>query len=94
MPASSGLLRFPIRVELPARSSAVQPEPGARAHLMGQIIEINPTATRDFLARFGEKALGDYLDHLQSAQEPRGPGASRLRAPGRPAVTQRRSRDV
>ena len=36
------------------------------------IIQINRSATKDFLDRFDTRSLKRYLDHLQLTQEPRG----------------------
>lgn len=62
------------------RAPATDPERGEREttalnteQLADRIISINPTATREFLGQFGQGPLRDYLDHLLSAQQPRGP---------------------
>lgn len=41
-----------------------------KRNLIDHIMEINPTATPEFLARFDEKDLGEYLHHLQSVSAP------------------------
>jgi hypothetical protein len=42
-----------------------------KRQLIDGIREHNPTATPLFLAQFDEQALGQYLEHLKSAQEKR-----------------------
>jgi hypothetical protein len=41
-----------------------------KRNLINHIMELNPTATPDFLARFNEQDLGEYLQHLQSVSGP------------------------
>jgi|GEM_PF-1191588 len=95
IPASLSLRR-PVRIDLSLFS---RPGPVARAHtaspmagLISQIIEINPSATSDFLVRFGEPALREYLAHLQTGQEPRGRSSTWVRSAGRPAIVTRAAR--
>lgn len=92
IPASLSLRR-PVRIDLSLFSRSA---PAPRAHtpspvagLISQIIEINPSATSDFLARFAEPALREYLSHLQTGQEPRGRGSTWVRSAGRPAIVTR-----
>ena len=54
--------------------------------LIDRIIRINTSATTEFLNRFAEPELSEYLEHLLSAQRPRGRRAVRVRAPGRPGI--------
>lgn len=54
--------------------------------LIEQIIEINPTAQRDFLARFHRRDLCRYLEHLNVLARPRGRGSAWVRVPEAPAV--------
>jgi len=61
----------------------------SREHLIDGIIAINPTATVTFLTRFPDAALRGYLDHLLSAQEPRGRTASWVRPGDSPAIVVR-----
>jgi hypothetical protein len=64
-----------------------------REQVVSRIIQINPTATSDFLERFSEHNLGQYLDHLVAASGPRG-GHSRWLRPGdSPAITERAAED-
>jgi hypothetical protein len=42
-----------------------------REGLLAQIRTFNPTASRDYLARFDDESLRLYLDHLQMTIEPR-----------------------
>ena len=70
-------LTFP---RLPRRPAATAPDTHAQepelapaqALLVSQIIELNPSATVGFLRTFADSALRNYLDHLRSAQVPRG----------------------
>jgi hypothetical protein len=48
---------------------------------------MNPSATPEFLARFGEQSLGNYLEHLVSALEPRGRTARWVRRNETPAIS-------
>lgn len=63
-----------------------------QARLMNQILELNPSASMDFLAQFSPSALSDYLEHLASAALPRGRSARRARPENTPAVTVRTAR--
>jgi hypothetical protein len=42
----------------------------SRAQLIERIMQLNPTATPEFLARFSEAALAHYLEHLSVMDEP------------------------
>ena len=42
-----------------------------KRQLIDQIMTVNRSARPGFLARFDDDALGDYLDHLLAAQQPR-----------------------
>lgn len=68
-----------------ARPSSMSPE-SPREQLVDRIIRINTSATAEFLNRFAEPELSEYLEHLLSAQRPRGRRAVRVRAPGRPGI--------
>ena len=59
-------------------------EPGTmtREQVVDRIITINPTATRGFLDKFKKKSLDLYLDHLQHAEQPRGPRSKPWKRPG------------
>ncbi|GJQ28150.1 MAG: hypothetical protein HBSAPP03_00340 [Phycisphaerae bacterium] len=63
-----------------------------RAQLIGRILEINPSATPEFLARFTGPALAEYLDHLTLTIEPRGRGSVWVRRAGPSAIMVRASR--
>lgn len=63
-----------------------------REQVVDRIITINPTATAEFLARFSERSLRAYLAHLQSATQPRGPGARWERPGDSPAIVAREAR--
>jgi hypothetical protein len=51
-----------------------------------RIMTINPTAAAEFLARFKSESLANYLEHLVSAQQPRGRGHRWLRPGDSPAI--------
>jgi len=77
-------------------AEATEPEtPGAltKVRLVERIIEMNPTASEQFLRVFSHKRLMDYMEHLASAQEPRGRNASWLRRGDSPAIVAREPRD-
>ena len=59
----------------------------SREQLVDRIAEFNTSATPEFLARFGQQSLGNYLEHLLSAQEPRGRAARWVRRPETPAIS-------
>ena len=54
--------------------------------VVGHIIELNPTASADFLAQFEPASLSLYLEHLLASQEPRGRGSSWRRPGDTPAI--------
>lgn len=72
---------IPAAVENELRECAL-----TREQLILQIQNLNPTATISSLARFSARALGLYLDHLQSAFEPRGRMARWIRPAETPAI--------
>lgn len=57
-----------------------------REQVVDRIITINPTATKDFLDAFESPHLGNYLDHLVSAQRPRGRDSRWSRPGDSPAI--------
>lgn len=57
-----------------------------RAQLVDQIMAHNATATEMFLSGFSERELETYLDHLLSAQRPRGRDAVWQRPGDAPAI--------
>lgn len=65
----------------------------SREHLIDGIIAMNPTATVTFLSRFSDTDLRGYLDHLLSAQEPRGRSAAWVRPGDSPAILVREPLD-
>ena len=65
----------------------------SRMQLIDRIGEMNPSATPEFLARFGHQSLGNYLEHLLSAQEPRGRTARWVRRNETPAIERWEPRD-
>lgn len=76
-----------------ANAVAVPRSKLSREHLIDGIIAINPTATVAFLSRFADTALRGYLDHLLSAQEPRGRSAAWVRPGDSPAIVVREPLD-
>ena len=61
----------------------------SRAQVMTRIIELNPTASIDYLARFDDEALADYLAHIDTAIDPRRARVGWLRKDTVPAVATR-----
>lgn len=51
----------------------------SREQLIDRIQSLNPTASAEYLGRFGEQSLSLYLDHLLALCEPRGRMARWLR---------------
>lgn len=65
-----------------------------RSQVVERIISINPTASVEFLARFQDRALRGYLEHLHAVQEPRGRATARwVRPADSPAIMSRSPRD-
>jgi hypothetical protein len=62
----------------------------SRAQLIERILEHNPTATPEFLSRFNENSLADYLDHLCVVDEPAVPWVRKGIAP---AIVRRNPRE-
>jgi hypothetical protein len=62
----------------------------SREQVVDRILTINHSATADYLAQFAEPELNKYLDHLLSAQEPRGRHARWDRPGDAPAIMTRR----
>ncbi len=65
--------------------------PSDRERVIARIIELNPSASAEFLSQFGTEQLGLYLEHLLSSQGPRGRDAVWLRPGDTPAVLGARS---
>ncbi|MGP1271890.1 MAG: hypothetical protein ACTS22_01010 [Phycisphaerales bacterium] len=65
--------------------------PGDRESCIRRIIELNPSATAEFLAQFSAEQLALYLEHLLSAQSPRGRQSVWSRPGDTPAIMLRRS---
>lgn len=89
---ASALLNRPVCVEVPFDV----PDPAAPgltcAQLVERIVQLNPSATPDFLSRFNHQALEDYFEHLQLTTSPRGRDSLWVRRPGSAAVTVRAAR--
>lgn len=62
-----------------------------RDRAITEIIELNPTASREFLSLFDDVALCQYRDHLVHATRPRGSTAGWIRPADAPAVVCRTS---
>lgn len=75
--------------ELTAQAETPDPIAAGRAQLMSSILERNPSASLEFLARFPEPALKDYLEHLELIAEPRQRGRGWVRRGGTPAIVTR-----
>lgn len=63
----------------------------SRAQMMTRIIELNTSASIDYLAGFDNEALGDYLAHIDTASDPRRARIGWLRKNSVPAVAFRES---
>lgn len=74
-------------------SSEAQEGRVPQVSLMQQIIELNPTATAGFLARFAESSLRHYLDRLAMAKQPRGRDSRWVRTGETPAIMARETID-
>jgi hypothetical protein len=64
-----------------------------RGQVIERIMTMNPTAGVDFLADFSERSLRAYLDHLASAQIPRGRMARWVRPGDTPGIVMAEPRD-
>jgi len=53
-----------------------------RARLVEELLQLNPTATVEFLSRFDDAALIQYKAHLEASREPRGRDARWARPDG------------
>ncbi len=60
-----------------------------REQLLDRIMTFNPSATSEFLARFGDDDLEEYLQRLTRATGPRGRHDTWVRPPGPPGVSSR-----
>ncbi len=57
-----------------------------REQLTEHIRALNPSAPADWLDQFDDEALAHYLDHLQTAMEPRGRSSRWVRRGETPAI--------
>lgn len=57
-----------------------------RSQITTRIMNVNPTASPEFLAEFSIDELSSYLEHLHSAAQPRGRWARRVMPVGERAV--------
>lgn len=65
----------------------------SRSQLIERIITHNPTASVEFLEGFSQTRLRNYLDHLISAQIPRGRMARWVRPGDTPGIVMAEPRD-
>jgi hypothetical protein len=63
-----------------------------REQVVDRIVNLNPTASTDFLSRFGEGPLSEYLARLDRAKGPRGREARWVRTGSSPAIVVRVAR--
>lgn len=77
----------------PATGDPVTSELLSRSQLIERIITHNPTASIQFLDGFTQAALRNYLDHLLSAQTPRGRLARWVRPGDTPGIVMAEPRD-
>jgi len=85
---SKPVSRFFVR-DLEPAAQTPDPIAAGRAQLMAGILERNPSASLEFLGRFSEPALKDYLEHLELISEPRQGGRGWVRRGGTPAIVTR-----
>ncbi len=64
----------------------------SRSAIVEQILEINNTASLEFLSEFSDQDLSNYLNHLLWLQQPR-TGQARWVRPGDSPAVMARSRD-
>ncbi len=92
--------RLPVRLDIswmkgadaPSTTAESAADLPANAVVLSQILELNPTASPEFLGQFSDSALHAYLDHLLDAASPRGRFARRVRPDNTPGVTWRTAR--
>ncbi len=65
-----------------------------REHLAGRINALNPTAGVEWLGRFNDASLRDYLDRLERLAGRRGPETRWERPGGAPAIDGRISEEA
>lgn len=87
MPAMT--LAQPVRIELAEQASLLDREFAeprvnglTRSQITARIIAMNQTASIEFLDQFDIEELSNYLEHLNSAAQPRGRWARRVVQPG------------
>jgi len=79
------------RAESPAGASAEARL--TREQMVERILDLNKSATNDFLDRFEDPPLRNYLDHLIAASSPRGAQSRWIRRGDTPAIVSRESDD-
>lgn len=77
----------------PSDGEFVTSELLSRSQIIERILAHNPTASVEFLEDFSEQALRTYLDHLLSAQIPRGRMARWVRPGDTPGIVVAEPRD-
>ena len=60
-----------------------------REQMVARIMDMNTTASEEFLGRFRDRDLREYMDHLNAAQVPRGAGARWARRDSTPGIVSR-----
>lgn len=90
--------RITVRLEPHPPRADQEPDPSpekalTKVRVVERIIELNPTASEQFLRVFSHRRLMDYMEHLVSAQEPRGRNSSWLRRGDSPAILAREPRE-
>ena len=92
----SDTIAAPSLFDTPCSSGGAPEVPSCgltREQVVDRIMTINPTAAAEFLARFKSQSLANYLEHLLSAQQPRGRGARWVRPDESPAIMVAERRD-
>ncbi|MEM8756150.1 MAG: hypothetical protein AAGF47_00020 [Planctomycetota bacterium] len=65
--------------------------PGGREAAIERILELNPSASADFLGQFSTEQLALYAEHLTASRGPRGRDAVWTRRGDTPAIVARSS---
>jgi len=86
--------RRPVCINLNSDGSIQRNEAQmTREQTLDRIFAMNPTATSEFLDCFDDECLGEYLDHLNAASQPRGRMAIWVRPTRNRAVVTAPTRD-
>lgn len=60
-----------------------------REQVVDRIMHLNPSAREEFLSRFGQASLAEYLQRLDASKRPRGRDAIWVRRGPTPAIVTR-----